>query len=300
MRKYTSPAQKIEMYSKKYNLPREEVNWILKEDECMLSIEQLKIKYDNQDMGILPDWLHEEYEQRFTAMEEVIDSAIIVNYYKPDFKFYTWITLEELHSYFIEWCYKNIHRIKNKTMLKASIINRMITLAREHWAKFCSDRHRPLYLDSNITKKQGEQGSTLRDLIPSHNTDFQDAEVVSSIRSVKNKTVKTLLIVVGYLMCDIVALRKDYLDVLRSNDKQVYKSLNRIERTISSNDKLKAKRKLGEQVSERIKTIRIQDIIEALNLTKQNSTEHKPVVEQYKPREILEFTRQYIKALDIL
>ena len=60
MRKYTSKSQKIDLYSAKYNISKEEVNRILSEHEDVLTLEELKIKYDNPDIGKLPEWLSEE------------------------------------------------------------------------------------------------------------------------------------------------------------------------------------------------------------------------------------------------
>ncbi len=50
MRKYTSKAQKTIMYAQKYNIKEEEVKRILSEYEDLLTLEELKIKYDNPNI----------------------------------------------------------------------------------------------------------------------------------------------------------------------------------------------------------------------------------------------------------
>ena len=89
MRKYTSPAEKIEKYSIKYNLGKEEVTRIIKSDDCLLSIDELKIKYDNENLGLLPEWLTED------DLINLINKVININYnsiYK------SWISREDLFS----------------------------------------------------------------------------------------------------------------------------------------------------------------------------------------------------------
>ena len=61
MRKYTSKKQKTKMYAEKYNMEEEEVNRILSEYEDLLTLDELKIRYDNPNIGILPDLENSTY-----------------------------------------------------------------------------------------------------------------------------------------------------------------------------------------------------------------------------------------------
>ena len=60
MRNYTSPKEKVENYSIKFNLPKEEVKRILSTQDAELTKEELKVKYNNENIGKIPYWISEE------------------------------------------------------------------------------------------------------------------------------------------------------------------------------------------------------------------------------------------------
>ena len=60
MRNYTSPREKVEKYSIKFNLPKEEVKRILSTSDSDLTKQEMLVKYNNENIGKLPDWITEE------------------------------------------------------------------------------------------------------------------------------------------------------------------------------------------------------------------------------------------------
>lgn len=89
MRKYTSKSDKVKMYSQKYGKTSEEVHRILTEDDCMLTIEELKIKYDNLDLCKWPDWLDPN------QFDLIIYNTVHQMY---DYRYSWWISEEDLHQ----------------------------------------------------------------------------------------------------------------------------------------------------------------------------------------------------------
>lgn len=89
MRKYTSKSDKINMYSQKYGKTKEEMYKILTEDDCMLTLEELKIKYDDSLLDEWPDWL--DYGQ----YDLIIWNTVHQMY---DYRYSWWISEEDLHQ----------------------------------------------------------------------------------------------------------------------------------------------------------------------------------------------------------
>ena len=126
MKKYTSKTDKIAMYSKKYNMKEEDVYRILTEHEDVLTLDELKIKYDNPNIGKLPEWLSEE------ELSNMIWNTIH-HYWSQIFE--QKMSKEELFSEHQEYIRKKIGLYENHHHIKAALVKRMITLANEYTRK---------------------------------------------------------------------------------------------------------------------------------------------------------------------
>lgn len=89
MRKYTSKSDKVKMYSEKYGKTKEEVYRILTEDDCMLTLDELKIKYDDEYLEIWPDWIDP------SQYDLIIWNSVHQMY---DYRYSWWISEEDLHQ----------------------------------------------------------------------------------------------------------------------------------------------------------------------------------------------------------
>ena len=104
---------------------------------------------------------------------------------------------------------------------------------------------------------------------------------------------KNLLIITGYLLCDIVELRKDYIDILRNcDDQDIINNITTLEETIKTNDIIEQKRYDNIKTKERKKSINIKDIIVAL---KMNIIDNK----KEKADNTLEEVKYYLQCLGI-
>lgn len=277
MRKYTSKSQKIELYSKKYNIPEEEVNRILSEHEDLLTIDELKIKYDNPNIGKLPEWLTEE------SLELIIWKTIH-QYWSPVFDNH-W-TKEELYMEHQEYIRKKIGLFQNHNHIKGALVNRMITLAQEQTKR---NKYFIGSLDEQLEPENNNGVCRYKYEAVASNKSSEDMLFINSIRELKNKQVKNLLIVTGYLLCDIDELRKDYLDVLRSSDPDICNSVKLLAETIQNNEIIKQDRLDNKVTKGRCRNISIKDIIKALKLN--ITLDGKQKVEN-----TLEDVRYYLKS----
>ena len=281
MRKYTSKSQKIDLYSAKYNISKEEVNRILSEHEDVLTLEELKIKYDNPDIGKLPEWLS----------EETLDLMIwktVHQYWSPLFQ--QRMTKEELYSEHQEYIRKKINLFENVHHVKAALVKRMLFLIDEYTRKgkyFLGSTDEQLPADNLYGSVR------YRYELPIEDTKNIESDLfIEQIRNIKNKSIKSLLIITGYLLCDITEFRKDYIEILRSSDEEVKMNLQKLEETLEHNEELDLMKYSNTVVTERKKSINIKDIIKALRL---NIIDNK----KEKVDNTLEEIRYYLKCIGI-
>ena len=280
MRKYTSKSQKIDLYSAKYNISKEEVNRILSEHEDVLTLEELKIKYDNPDIGKLPEWLS----------EETLDLMIwktVHQYWSPLFQ--QRMTKEELYSEHQEYIRKKINLFENVHHVKAALVKRMLFLVDEYTRKgkyFLGSTDEQLPADNLYGSVR------YRYELPIEDTKNIESDLfIEQIRNIKNKSIKSLLIITGYLLCDITEFRKDYIEILRSSDEEVKMNLQKLEETLEHNEELDLK--MYELICKKLKkSINIKDIIKALRL---NIIDNK----KEKVDNTLEEIRYYLKCIGI-
>lgn len=281
MRKYTSKSQKIDLYSAKYNISKEEVNRILSEHEDVLTLEELKIKYDNPDIGKLPEWLS----------EETLDLMIwktVHQYWSPLFQ--QRMTKEELYSEHQEYIRKKINLFENVHHVKAALVKRMLFLVDEYTRKgkyFLGSTDEQLPADNLYGSVRYKYELPVEDT-----KNIESDLFIEQIRNIKNKSIKSLLIITGYLLCDITEFRKDYIEILRSSDEEVKMNLQKLEETLEHNEELDLMKYSNIVVTERKKSINIKDIIKALRL---NIIDNK----KEKVDNTLEEVRYYLKCIGI-
>ena len=281
MRKYTSKSQKIDLYSVKYNISKEEVNRILSEHEDVLTLEELKIKYDNPNIGKLPEWLS----------EETLDLMIwktVHQYWSPLFQ--QRMTKEELYSEHQEYIRKKINLFENVHHVKAALVKRMLFLVDEYTRKgkyFLGSTDEQLPADNLYGSVRYKYELPIEDT-----KNIESDLFIEQIRNIKNKSIKSLLIITGYLLCDITEFRKDYIEILRSSDEEVKMNLQKLEETLEHNEELDLMKYSNIVVTERKKSINIKDIIKALRL---NIIDNK----REKVDNTLEEIRYYLKCIGI-
>ena len=115
----------------------------------------------------------------------------------------------------------------------------MMTLANEY------TRKGKYYLGSTDEVFDSDNQGAVRykyEIPVSQETEIENSMLLNKIRNVKNKEVKNLLILTGYLICNIDDLRKDYLELLRSYDKDIQHNIKELEQIVLNNDELERDR----------------------------------------------------------
>lgn len=258
MRKYTSKSDKVKMYSEKYNLKEEEVHRILSEHEALLTLDELKIKYDCDTLGQIPDWITEEELDLmiWRAVHSVFDS-----------RYENWTTREDLHGELQVFIRQRFHLYDSHGHIKVAIINRLKSMLDEHiWRS----KHFDKSLDDLIYAKDKDKPLPYSEFIPDENTEMIDSEILSDIKSVKNKDVRDLLVVTGYLLSNISCLKPMYNEVLTTCSDQVKNNLVALTERMNFNDEILRDKLDGIENPNKAKTVKIQDIISAMNF---NETE---------------------------
>lgn len=233
MRKYTSKTQKIEMYGEKYNKTQEEMYRILTEHEALLTLDELKIKYDNENIGQLPQWLIDE--GGYSALTQYIDKGINIKYDSR----YFWSTKEEFRSEMYEFILKRIHLYKSGSNITSAVANRMVWLWRQHAGR---GSYFPISLQDPIHRNKSkidDDDVTYENIITKTEYDTsEDIELIHTINTIKNKQVRDVLIVIGYMVANIQEFKPLYSEVIKTLDRDVLIELTRLQKKL--NDKYSA------------------------------------------------------------
>ena len=256
MKKYTSKSQKVELYSKQYNLREEEVFRILSEHEDLLTFNELKIKYNNPNIGKLPEWLREEdlWDMIWKSIHEC---------WSPLFE--QKMTKEELFAELYEYIKKKINRYENYKHIKCAIVNQIRSLAFEYnrRGKYFIGSLDEVYPENNESGvKYKFEGRT------SDNTTIETNIFVNNLRNLTDPDVKNILIVAGYLLANIEELRIDYIELLRKSSEEVKNNIEALATILDENDKLDWDRLEKIKRNEKKKKIKLQDIIKAVGFNK--------------------------------
>lgn len=279
MRKYTSPAQKVEMYSEKYNLEKTEVHRILSEYEDLLTLDELKIKYDNPNIGQLPEWLTDE------ELDKMIWKTI-KSYWSAIFDYNT--TREDLYMDLQIYIRLKIKLYSNHAAIKTALVKRMLKLAKQDYP--IRNKHVVKSIDDCVNVDNDSSSLVIGNLYFDEKDDYEDTVFLTGIRSIKDKSIRNLLIITGYLICNITSLKKDYLEILREYDENIQNNIKHLEYLTDTSElalitSTKRRRKL-----------KIEDIIKALNLYNDKNTKSYP---RQKMLQTMDTLKEYLQESEL-
>lgn len=278
MKNYTSKSQKIDLYSKKYNRPKEEIDRILSSHEDLLTFEELKIKYDNPNIGVLPDWLTEK------ELDLMIWKTIHENWNEL---FMNHTTKEDLYMECQEYIRKKIALYDNHNHLKASLTLRMRTLMNEYTRK---GKYFLGSLDETYNNQDGQTSYKFEPYSLNENVEvYKESEIISKIKSVKDKSLQDVLIITGYLICNIDELRGEYLNILRSCSSDIRDSIILLEEIVLENDYIDRCKLENKPINSKKVQLTVIDIVKALKLNIFKDTNNNTTIRH----KILSYMRQF-------
>ena len=260
MRNYTAPKEKIERLSIKYNLPLEEVNRIVKSNDCILTFEELKIKYDNQELGKLPDWLTEE------QLETIIWSVIHKLYSREYAK---WTTKTDLFSELYLRAKMKMNEYKGPGYLTNSMHNWMVHLGvnhnerNVHFAGSMDAKPKTAETIEDEALNYGDYIAYFKDNGNIEN-EIPNIDMKNRIENITDQQIKDILITTAYLVCGIDEFEEDYNELLARQDSVIKNNLKSLENKLDYNIVIDEMRETGLEADKKY-TIKLQDVVAAYN-----------------------------------
>lgn len=271
-----------------------------------LSLKELSIKYDNPKLltGEYPHWLTPEDHYKMCQKVAVE---------KYDFKkFKGFMEKEDLVIDLYIWSYIRLFKFKNVQVLKVALNNRVKNLLRdyitketkkvktqdatkeqlkefENFSRINGDSYIIGSLDNTLSV---DEDSTYESIIPMDDEyNKSRLETVETIRTLKNKQVRQILIICGYLLADLDELSDDFRDVLQNCSPKVRDNLKKLcsiqlqyEQDEMNNVKIKDRKRRIKQitVTDIVKAFDLQEQLQALCTDTENIEKYESIKIQYK------------------
>lgn len=251
-----------------------------------LSLEELAIKYDNPHLltGEYPDWITPE--EHYKVCQSVAKSQ-----YDPLKFTYSGMDKEDLEMELYIWSTIRLFKFKNVLALRTGMINRIKNLLRqatkkevecipynkatdeqkkasEKFDRVNGDPYTVGSLNKEIQLNDKSTG-TFEDVIGTNDTNLIEADLINNIKQIKNKQVREIVIIAGYILGDLDILEKEFKQIVNSCSEQVRNNLKELCLKQLNYMDFKFKKQTGEIPKTRsrkndLKSITIQDIIIAM------------------------------------
>ena len=277
---------KIKKLMDNYNISEEKANYLIYTDDLYLTIDDLKIKYDNLDMGKLPEWLSEQelYDIIWKTIKQC-QNYILLKY----------ATAEDLYQELQLLVRIKSNKIKSFGYLKIMLKNYLLNMVATNNS---NDTYVTFDLDEPIMYNDADDnmGTNADKIEYNRDNKFDDESIVEKIVDVSDSRLRLFLIVVGYLLCRINSLKFLYEDVINSSSETVVNNLKSIEQQIYRNEELSYKEGVNPKI-ERKRIINARTIINALELFIDDSGKR---VKKVNPTTVLDDFRYYIKNTNLL
>lgn len=198
---------RIETCINKYGLSDEEATRIVKESDDLLNIEELRMKYDYPELGIkYPEWLTpiEHYKMCCATVKSMYNS----NYASI-------CTPEEMASILYVKSSVKLKQIHTFQHLKVGLVTIAMNLYRDNSRrqKYWSDKT----LDTELETKDGSV-MTGYDVIVSRDKEDEEMKCLLSVKSIKNREVREILILCGFIIGGLESFRNDFIDIVSNSD----------------------------------------------------------------------------------
>lgn len=191
----------------KYGLSVEDATRIVKESDDLLNIEELRMKYDYPDLGVAyPEWLTpiEHYKMCCATVKSMYNS----NYASI-------CTPEEMASILYVKSSVKLKQIHTFQHLKVGLVTIAMNLYRDNYRrqKYWSDKT----LDTELETSDGSV-MTCYDTIESRDKDKEERDCLIAVKSIKNREVREILILCGYIIGGLETFRADFMDIISNSE----------------------------------------------------------------------------------
>lgn len=201
-----SEKDRINTCVEKYGLDIEEATRIVKEDNMLLSVEELRMKFDNPMLG-------KEYPEWLTPIDHYkMCCATVRQMYNGNFA--KICGPEDLAStLFINSSIK-MNTFKNHQHLKSGLVTMAMTICRDGM------RRQKYWADQTLDAPIGENYEELTnyDRIVADDKEQETREYLNAILSIKNREVRELLILAGYIVGNIDGFKAAFEEIAANSD----------------------------------------------------------------------------------
>lgn len=258
----------------------EEEAWKLVEygQDDYLTIEELKIKYNNPNMcNGYPDWLTETEHLKmcYKTVSDYYKPLHLNLFYTPEelaheLYIYTKIKLNHFNSHqhlkvgMINRC-RNLYRANNRrttlqdTSDKVDETNTYKTKKRNKYIL----SYDALIENERSSTSEYEKSTTFESTLTKPNTNANKSEVLMTIREIKNKKIRNLLIVCAYILTDMYELKDDFNKVINELDESTRERILNVCSKQKENEIIDAMRSEGQVISKRRSVVSFKTIVGA-------------------------------------
>lgn len=186
----------------KYGLSQEDATRIATTDNILLSIEDLRYKYDDMQIGTsYPDWITPEEHLKMCY------ATVCKKYYGDDTLTKDFYSIEDVAMDLFVHSAIHIHSYKDKYQLNGLLLCKMRNLLRDKTREVSCYYETYDWEDENITKLNSlDTGSKYNKAVKYGSVSKETADVatlVMTVESIKNNRVKGILLICGYFLADI-------------------------------------------------------------------------------------------------
>lgn len=196
---------KIHTCIEKYGLSEQEAKRIVKEDDMLLSVEELRMKFDNPDLGkTYPSWL--------TPVDHYkICCATVRQMYNGNFA--KICTPEELASTLFIMTSNKLNTYKNHQHLKSAVVTSAMRVCRDNM------RRQKYWSSQSLDDKFNEDSDlTNYERIVANDTEKEERDCLNAVMSIKNREVREILILTGFIVGGIDSFTQEFKNIITNSD----------------------------------------------------------------------------------
>lgn len=246
--------QRIENCVKTFGIDERQATRIFKDSEDLLSIEELRMKYENTKLGIeYPEWL--------TPTDHLkICFKTAKDMYSVE-KFGWFCEEPELANMLFIWSSLRLNKFDNHALLKCACVRACKNILRDNVirSKYVAGSMDAIY-------NNGEYDYNLYNIMDGSDSKMDEIELLTTINSLKNNVIRGLLIVCGYVIAGIDGFEIAYREFVATCDKTTQAELAKILDRVHKNEQIMRDKKAGKYVTEKVKKVTIKNVAKALGI----------------------------------
>ena len=177
---------RIRICQENYGLTEEEATRIVKSDNCLLSLEELRMKFDYPDLGKkYPDWLSpiDHYKMCCATVRQMYNS-----------NFERICSPDEMASILYIKSSIKLNTIKSYKHLKTALVTMSMGICRDGM------RRQKYWSNKSLDDTVVEDKVPMYETIVAKDNEQEEQECLNAVMSIKNREVRELLIIAGFII----------------------------------------------------------------------------------------------------